>query len=570
MGNARDLFNVYFFSMKKFLLWLIILPSLVAAQQSFNMTLLANVDNDNLPVRYGAAYSDCWGFRHANGTEVAIIGGIEDIFFYNITSPANPVLIYTHHVLNINGSVNQSLWRDFKTYQNYAYASSDEGDAGLLIFDLSQVPASVTLVTQTNEFWSRTHNIFIDEIYGRLYAAGSNTQSNGLKILNIGTSPTNPPQIGAIPLNTLGGGYVHDVYVRNNVAYCSHGSLSRLQMYNMNNLSNITVVGIIDNYPEEGYNHSSWLNPAGNMLVMADETHGSDLKLVDVSDPLNISADDIHTFYSELEGPAAPGAPIPHNPFIQGNLVYISYYHEGVQVFDISNPQNIVCVAYYDTYPENTDYVGYEGCWGVYPFLPSGTIIASDMSNGLFLMQLTQGPLSIDFLSFMASRQQEDIKLYWTVANVIGGNSFEVKRSSDGGKTYSLIGKLPFAEEQSHYSYTDKNLPGQEKFMYRIDFVEFDGRLVNSPVRSISTQKLEKTINVLNPVTSKLILDVLSPIESLDVKMYNMNGLLSWSHHASEPRARMEMPIDALIPGQYLLTLNWPTGTENVLVQVIH
>jgi hypothetical protein len=64
----------------------------------------------------------------------------------------------------------------------------------------------------------------------------------------------------------------------------------------------------------------------------------------------------------------------------------VSYYHDGVQVYDISDPMNPVNIAYYDTYTQHTNYNGYQGCWGVYPFLPSGIILASDFENGLFVL----------------------------------------------------------------------------------------------------------------------------------------------------------------------------------------
>ena len=544
-----------------------LLPFMVGAQESVNMTFFSNFDLPNLPTRFGAEYNDCWGY-HANGTEIAILGGIEDIFFIDVTSPANPQLIYTHHVTNINGTTNQSLWRDFKTYQNYAYASADEGDSGLLIFDLSDIPDTVTLITQTNASWSRAHNIYIDEANGRLYAAGSNTQSNGLKVLNLAASPTNPPQIGAIALDALGGGYVHDVHVRNNIAYCSHGSLHKIQGYNMTNLSNISVVCIIDDYPEEGYNHSSWLNESGTMLVMADETHGSDLKLVDITDPLNISSDDITTFYSELEGPGAPGSSVAHNPFIKGNLAYIAYYHDGVQVFNISDPENIELLAYYDTF-DNTDYIGYDGCWGVYPFLPSGIIIGSDQNNGLFVMEVTSGSLGVDFLAFDAKRKEENILLQWTIDNATFGNRFEIKRSEDNGKTFKTIGTVKLDDEQSHYTFLDQDVVTHHSYLYRIDFIELDGGEIKSPVRTVIAGEGVVNFNISNPVSTTIHLEVLKPFEHLDLVLYDMEGRLVWSHKIDNPKASNEIGIEKVIPGQYLLSINWLGGNESKLIQVI-
>ncbi len=41
----------------------------------------------------------------------------------------------------------------------------------------------------------------------------------------------------------------------------------------------------------------------------------------------------------------------------------------------------------------------YHGCWGVYPFLPSGYIIASDISEGLFVLGIDSIHLGINDLS---------------------------------------------------------------------------------------------------------------------------------------------------------------------------
>ncbi len=532
------------------------------------MTLLANEDIANLPVRQGSEYNDVWGFKHpSNGTEVAIIGGMEDIFFYNVTNPANPVLIYTYDVTNLNGSTNGSLWRDFKTFGNYAYACSDEGDAGLIIFDLSQVPTTVTKVYQSNQFWNRAHNIYIDVPNARLYAAGPNTQSPGIIILDLSQAPANPTLLKSTSLTPYGGGYVHDIHVRNNIAYCSHGSLHKLNMYNVANVNAITVVGTIENYQEAGYNHSSWVSPDGTHLVMADETHGSDLKLVDITDPLNISTDDIHTFYSELLGAGAPGSSIAHNPFILGDLAFIAYYHDGVQVFDISNPLNIVRVAYLDTYPDNVDYFGYDGCWGVYPFLPSGIILASDGNNGLFVMEITNQSLGIDFLSFKATRKVEDVLLEWSVADASFGNKFEVLRSSDGGKSFQSIGIVKLEGPQINYTFLDEGALPQEHYLYRIDFIELDGNHLKSPIRAITAGKAESVFTVVNPTTSMLTIDVLQPVENVEFRLFDIEGRIVWSRNEDQPKARLEMNIGNLIAGHYLLTATWDGGSENRLIQ---
>ena len=41
-------------------------------------------------------------------------------------------------------------------------------------------------------------------------------------------------------------------------------------------------------YPDKGYNHSGWITPDGNYYVMADETWGMRMKMLDISDFSNI------------------------------------------------------------------------------------------------------------------------------------------------------------------------------------------------------------------------------------------------------------------------------------------
>ncbi len=554
-------------SMRKCLFLLSLLPVFVFAQGSFNMTLLANEDIPNLPVRSGAEYNDVWGYRYPSGAELAIIGGMEDIFFYDVSAPANPILVFTHHVTNLNGNTNGSLWRDFKTFKNFAYASADEGDSGLIIFNLGTSPTGISKIYQSNQFWNRAHNIYIDIPSKRLYAAGPNTQSTGMIILGLDTITGIPSLLRTLSLTSLGGGYVHDVHVRDTIAYCSHGSLHKLNMYSVNNVNNIFPIASVENYQEAGYNHSSWVNADATFMVMADETQGSDLKLVDIDPMEDITTDDIHTFFSELLGPSVPGASLAHNPFILGDLAYIAYYHDGVQVFDISNPLNIERVAWLDTYPDNTDYLGYEGCWGVYPYLPSGIILASDQNYGLYVMEITNQSLAIDFLSFEAVRENEDVRLHWSVADASFGNKFEINRSSDGGKTFQPVGIVKLDENEINYSFLDKNVFPQQRYLYRIDFVEFDGNHILSPIRTIIPSNAASSIKVVNPADNALIIDILKPIENAEFRIFNLDGREVWSKEMAEPKARLELNISTLVPGQYVLTVTWSGGAENMMIQ---
>lgn len=345
------------------------------AQTSQNISLLGTFHDPSLPSAGGTRYNDVWGWTDCEQREYAILGSARYVHFFNIENPASPqqVGFFT------GGST--TVWRDMKTFRDRAYAVCDNCNEGLMIFDLSDMPNSVTKTKQTTQFFSSAHNIYIDENAGRLYVAGANTKSNGVIILDLNADPDNPTQIGN---PTLPGGYIHDIHVRNNIAYGSSGN-NGLWAYNLTNPQNPVVLGTLTDYPQSGYNHSSWLSENGQHLVMADETHNKGIKMVDVSDLSDMTVTDV--FRSALLAPADT-ASIAHNPFIRDNYVFISYYHDGLQVFDMSNPANVVKVAWYDTFTAHSNYSGFKGCWGVYPFLSSGKILASDQTNGLFILSL--------------------------------------------------------------------------------------------------------------------------------------------------------------------------------------
>ncbi len=368
--------------MKKILL-LSILISFAFAGNSQNpvvLPLLYNWDDNTIPPAFYGAYNDCWGYVDAAGREYAIIGSSQGTYFFDITIPTSPVMVSFQ---KSKDTVTLAIHRDFKTYSHYAYGVADEGDNSLQIFDLQYLPDSVVKVYDSNQFSKRCHNLFVSG--DKLFLASNTVGSvfNAMDVLSL-ANPANPTFLSS--LNSIQFWHVHDVFVRNDTAYCSNGN-DGLFIYSYVNPSNPVLKGSLTAYPQQGYNHSSWATPDGKALVFADETHGAALKILNVS---NYSALNIYSFFQSnllnIPNPSGPNGSIPHNPFIRDNLCFISYYHDGVQVYDISNKNNAVKVAYYDTYTQHSDYASYQGCWGVYPFLPSGNIIASDMKNGLFIL----------------------------------------------------------------------------------------------------------------------------------------------------------------------------------------
>ena len=323
------------------------------------MELLGHYDDNTIP-QVGSdqkVFNDIWGYA-ADNREYAIVGSAAYIHFFDVTEPQNPILI--DQILGTD----TTIWRDIKVFGTYAYAVSEGNGEGLMIFDLSDLPNSVSLVDRNLDFFENAHNIFIDE-NGKMFVAGTNTISNGLIVLDLATNPTQPQLLGNKDL--IGGGYVHDVYVKDNLAYCSHG-WNGFYVWDYNDPAEPVLKA---NLATNGYNHSSWLSEDGTYAIFAEEVpRGLPLGIADLS-LLNVGAIELAGDYFQFPLLTFDSSfNTPHNPFIKGNYAFVSYYEDGIQVIDLTDKTNPTLAGYYDTFPNNVDYAGYFGCWGVYPYLP--------------------------------------------------------------------------------------------------------------------------------------------------------------------------------------------------------
>ena len=144
---------------------------------------------------------------------------------------------------------------------------------------------------------------------------------------------------------------------------------------------------------------------------MQDENHGYDVKILDVSDFSNISV--LSTFSSNVD----PNS-MAHNGIIKGDLLYIAYYHDGLRVFNISDPSNPIQVNSYDTYLPN-DHISYRGAWGVYPYLESGNVLVSDMQTGLYVFELNNSSTNTNEVENIISVYPNPISSTFIIKNKI-------------------------------------------------------------------------------------------------------------------------------------------------------
>ena len=82
-----------------------------------------------------------------------------------------------------------------------------------------------------------------------------------------------------------------------------------------------------------------------------------------------------------------------HNLYVRGNRIFAANYSTGLRVLEFGDlaEEEIEEIAWFDTYPDN-DGPALDGAWSVYPYLPSGTILVSDIRRGLFVLSMEDTP----------------------------------------------------------------------------------------------------------------------------------------------------------------------------------
>ena len=363
--------------MKNCVLALLLCIPILTIGQASQATLLGHWDDESIPQAFFAnPYHDVWG-AVVNDKEIGIITSTLGIHFFDLSTTEADFEPVAFAPAPVQG--NTIGHRDVKTYLHYAYAVADEGASTLQVIDMSGLPESVEIVYESDEFIRTTHNIFIDEDNARLYAVGGS--GFNLRILSL-ENPEQPQLLASYPTVDVPLPYIHDLYVRDNIAYLNAGPAGLIVM-DMSDPVNPELRGTMTEYIEQGYNHSGWLSDDGQYYYLGDETHGRDIKIVDVSDLSDMSV------IATMDASSFPGQ-IPHNVYPKDGLLYVSYYYDGLQVYDVSNPLFPRRVAYYDTY-DGPDVEFFAGAWGVF-VLPSGRTLISDMNSGLYFFEAIDVP----------------------------------------------------------------------------------------------------------------------------------------------------------------------------------
>ena len=403
---------------------------------NYNLELVSHIKNItqyNSSSNFGV--SDVWGYTDETGIEYAIVGYRYGTFIYDVSSdPDNPILVY-----DVNGpSGGDSYYhRDYKTYGEYLYIVNEMNgvDQGVQIIDLSPLPDSPPVKLSNYTGISKSHNLWIDESLGLIFI--ENDYPANIHILDL-TNPATPVHVSDFMFND--GIDCHDIYTVNNRAYVAEGWSYQYGIYD---IYDITYPVRLATIPVYGYAHNVWLNTAGTHLITTEETVGMTVKIWDIQDLSNINL--IGEYLGENN--------LAHNVHVKDDFVYVSHYTTGIKIIDIFDPADPIEVAAFDTYPLY-DFDGFYGCWGAYPFTENGYVYASDMQNGLYILD------------------HGDIEAGWVYGYIVD-NSMNVPKAEIKSV---LTGKSFFSDELGYYEFGFPQ--GEHEFQIIIDGNMIESRTI--------------------------------------------------------------------------------------------
>jgi len=373
--------------------------------------------------------ANVWGLVDLNDNrEYAVVGLRNGTAVVDLTDPANP-----RQVSTVPG--NNSLWREVKVYQHfdvaanrfraYAYITTEAAGSGLQVIDLSGLPNSVALATTLVDTGSQ-HTAYVSNIdYATnralpgatpyLYLAGSNIGGGSWRVYSL-VNPAQPQFIRQAP---AGSQYVHDatslLITDQRTTQCALGH-NPCEVYVDFNENTVDLWDVTDKaapvmlssttYSNASYTHSGWPTADQRSIFVHDELEEIRRGLFTQIYTMNV--DDLRNPFIQASY-QGPDTTTDHNGYTKGSLLYVSHYRRGLVVFDASNPSQLREVGHFDGFIEPAaNSAGFDGAWGVYPFFPSGTVVISDISNGLYILRdhtatLSQNAGRIGFAGATAS-----------------------------------------------------------------------------------------------------------------------------------------------------------------------
>ncbi|MFH1525870.1 MAG: hypothetical protein ABIG69_04325, partial [Bacteroidota bacterium] len=137
-----------------------------------------------------------------------------------------------------------------------------------------------------------------------------------------------------------------------------------------------------------------------------------------------------------------------HQMYGTGNILYVTHYTQGLRVLDVSAPENLIELGYYDEFPKinaisgdtlffRKDYNWAQGIYGVYPD-PNrpGIVYAGSISNGFYIFDVL--PIAPPTGFTLSGPVGGNPTLTWNASSAPGLEGYKIYQDIDNSG-YSLL-----------------------------------------------------------------------------------------------------------------------------------
>ena len=329
--------------------------------------------NSDLWVHGNCAYTGSWGDK------AGALGNTLNA--WDIADPTAPVIA---DALTVDARVvNDVKVRSDGMLAAISHEFSLDQLNGVTLLDLSAGCGMTEISRFTDGLQSGVHNLWIDG--GFLYVVADNV-GVGLRVLDI-ADPSSPTVVAAFADPAS---FLHDVYVRDGLAFLSHWDSGLIIL----DVGNGIAGGSPDNPVEVsrvltsgGQTHNAWYWPQGGYVFVGEEDFGTPgrMHVVDVSDvraPVEVA-----TF-------VAPGD-TPHNFWLDeaAEILHMAWYTQGIVSVDVSG-ELLGALDLQGRTLATSRYSGFGSCPGAAsgtctwaPQLHEGLLYLADMNTGLWVLR---------------------------------------------------------------------------------------------------------------------------------------------------------------------------------------
>jgi choice-of-anchor B domain-containing protein len=477
--------------MRNILLGILMLAFCSASAQNSNMELLGKTT-------FGQNLNDIWGYTDEDGNEYALVGKHYGFGIVDVTDGST-----LNEVFNVFDE--QTTWRDIKVWNNHAYVTC-ECSSGLLIVDMTPLPQSSSLnytywkSGDTFEF-SSAHNIFIDE-NGVAYIFGANVGKGGAIMLDLTQDPMDPVEIGIYDEE-----YFHDGVARGDTLWGGAVYIGDVQVVDVSDKAEPELMSSWKT--PNAFTHNMWFSDDNNYLFTTDEVTNGSIASYDVSNIFNPKEIDIWQ-------PQDTGI-IPHNTHFINDFLVTSHYTIGINIIDVKRPNNMIETGRYDTSP-SYNYEGFHGCWGAYPWLPSGKILATDIETGLYVFQPTYERGC--YLEGGVTDQHTGTPIFFPTIELIEDSS-SLTGSLTGEYATATLNAGVYSVKVSADGYYSKTITGV--VLQKGQLTQLDVELSNWPTSIDEVEAGELSV-FPNPAMDELRLTSATPMSSYSI--YSANGVM--------------------------------------------